>query len=232
MFKLISSYAKINPLSKIHPIEKIILSILPIIILGFSKNIIIIVFNIAVLVLLHIKSSNPMKVVLKFSLGTTAFASISCLTFVFDYGIIFCLVIILKGLSGGLCLSYLALTTPLDDILSLAAKVDLFRDVCDISKSMERFLFLVEDEFTVLHNSMKSRGGFDSLALKIKSSGKILGVLFVNTLRRWNEIKEGINSRCFNGYIPYIQKHYNFSFGRILITIGYNALLIVLNYKV
>lgn len=232
MFKLVSAYAKRTPLSKIHPLEKIILSILPIIILGFSNNIVIIFINIIVLILIHIKSKNPVKIVLKFSLGIATFASISCITFVFDYGFTFCLIIILKSLSGGLCLAYLSLTTPLDDVLYFAAKINLLRDVCDITKSMERFLFLIEDEFSILQNAMKSRGGFDSLMLKVKSSGKLSGVLFINTLRKWSEIKDGINSRCFNGYIPYMEKCYSFSVWRVLIIIGYNAFLIALNFNV
>jgi cobalt/nickel transport system permease protein len=232
MFKLVSAYAKRNPLSKIHPLEKIMLSVLPIVILGYCNNIVIIIFNILVITLIHIKSKSPIKIVLRFSLGIVMFASISCVTFIFDYGIVFCLIIILKGLSGGLCLSYLALTTPLDDVLNLVAKSNLLRDVCDITKSMERFLFLIEDEFITLQNAMKSRGGFDSIVLRIKSSGKLLGVLFINTLRKWNEIKDVINSRCFKGYMSYMEREYSFSIYRVLAITGYNALLIALNFKV
>ena len=232
MYRIICAYAKKSSATYVHPIEKIVLAILPIIVLGFFNNITLILVNISIFLLVHIFSKNPAKLAFKFALGIALFAAISCITFVFDYGITYSLAIILKSFSGGLCLAYLALTTPLDDILYYASKIDALKDVCDIAKSMERFLVLIEDEYLLLHRAVKSRGGLDSLPLKIKNTGKIAGLLFVNTLKRWDEIKDAISSRCYKGYMSYMIKDFNFSKIRFIVILGYNIMLLGLNYVI
>ena len=69
-----------------------------------------------------------------------------------------------------------------------------------------------------MYLSMKSRGGFGTFSSKIKDTGKLAALLFVNTMERWKSIKEGINSRCYIGYMPYLgktfilsKKKFNFS---------------------
>jgi cobalt/nickel transport system permease protein len=166
MYRTILAFAKKSKLNNIHPVEKIVLSIFPIIILGFFNNITTTALNILFFTIIHIYFKNPGKVVLKFTLGIAAFSSISCITFIFDYGLYYCFAIVLKSISGGLGLAFLVLTTPLDDMLYLFSKSELLRDVCDIVKSMERFLVLIEDEYSLLYRGMKARGGFDSYRKK------------------------------------------------------------------
>lgn len=230
MFRIITAYAKMSKLSQIHPIEKILLAVLPIIIVGYSKNAIIPAINILVFIVLHIISKNPLKTIAKFTIGIALFAMFSSITFVFDYGIKYCSVIILRTISGALCLTFLAFTTPIDDILSLLSKHESLRDMCDITKSMERFLILIEDEYTIMYNAMKCRGGFDGRKRTIKSLGKIGALLFVNSIRRWKEIKNGIDSRCYNGCLHYSNRTFKISIKRVLVTLLYSCFIIIMNF--
>lgn len=227
MFKIISLLAKKSRLSKIHPMEKILLCIFPIVILGFSKNYIPLLINIIIFILLHIKAQNDFNIILKFVIAATGFALFSCITFIFDYGIIFCIVVLLKTTSAAISVSYLVLTTPLDDLLYICSKNNSLRDICDIAKSMERFLILIEDEYKIMYKSMKCRGGFDTFFSKIKNMGKLAGLLFINTMHRWNDIKSAINSRGYSGFMPYIKRTFNFSKIRLSYILCYNVLLIV-----
>lgn len=228
MVRLIMALARSSELSTIHPLEKVILTMGPIIIIGFSKNITIPILNILVFIILHIKAKNNKRVVLHFTMHILIFIIISSITFVFDYGIKFCMDIWAKGISAGLCLSYLSLTTPIDHILFYLSKKSYLKDLCDISKSMERFLITINDEFNILKNSIKSRGGFDSFSLKIKSTAKMAALLFINTMHRWTEVKFALDSRGFKGYIPYITRDFSFSNLRFISIIIYNILLIFL----
>lgn len=228
MVRLIMALAKSSKLSTIHPLEKVILTMGPIIIIGFSKDIIIPILNILVFIILHIRAKNNKKIVFSFTTHILIFIMISSITFIFDYGIKFCLVIWAKGISAGLCLSYLSLTTPIDHILFYLSKKSYLKDLCDISKSMERFLITINDEFNILKNSIKSRGGFDTFKLKIKSTAKMAALLFVNTMYRWKEVKLALDSRGFKGHIPYITVDFSFSKLRATFIIIYNILLIFL----
>lgn len=226
MLRLIIALSKTSKLSNIHPIEKTLLALGPIIIGGFALKPVPLILNILTFILIHIICRNPIRIVIKFMLATTLFALFSSITFVFDYGIEYCTIILLKSMSGGIGLAFMALSTPIDDILYLGSKHRALRDVCDIAKSMERFLILIEDEYITLFRSIKSRKGFDTFSLKVKNTGKMAGLLFINTIRRWTEIRDGINSRCYRGYMPYMEKEFDFSVKRLSCILIYNFALI------
>ncbi|WP_125153201.1 cobalt ECF transporter T component CbiQ [Clostridium rectalis] len=227
MLKLIMALSKRNRITNVHPIEKIFLSIMPIIIMGFVKNPIIIIGNILFFVGLHLFLRNNMKIVTKFSLEIALFAAFSSITFVFDYGFKYTGVIVLRSLSAGLCLSLFSLTTPIDQVLYLLSKSNWLRDICDIAKSMERFLVLINEEYSIMYCSMKSRGGFDSFSSKIKNTGKMAALLFINTMDRWKNISDGINSRCYRGYMPYISESFDYSNTRLVLILLYNAIIVL-----
>lgn len=131
MFRTITAFSKINRLSIVHPLEKILLSIMPIILIGFTRSYYSIGLNIIVFLVLHIVFKSPRKIVIEFTLAAAGFALVSSIAFMFDYGISFCTLIILKTLSSGISLSYLVLTTPLDDVLYLISKNESLRDLCN-----------------------------------------------------------------------------------------------------
>lgn len=229
MLKLIMALSRINRLTNIHPAEKVLLSIFPIIVIGFSHNAVPIILNIIVFILLHAYSKNNKKIVTKFTLEIGAFAAFSSITLIFDYGVSYCSIILLKSLSAGLCLSFFSLTTPIDDVLLTLSKHNYLKDLCDIAKSMERFLVVIDEEHNILYNSIKSRGGFDGFKLKIRNTGKMAGLLFVNTMNRWKSIKDGLDSRGYRGCTPYLTKEFDFSilrFGAICLYIIALAILI------
>ncbi|WP_097026443.1 cobalt ECF transporter T component CbiQ [Clostridium peptidivorans] len=228
MLKLIMALARRSKLAYIHPLEKACLALVPIIIMGFVKSPIIIIINIFIFIILHIKTKNNLQIVRKFSLEIALFSAFSSITFIFDYGWNFILVIILRSISAGLCLSFFSLTTPIDQVFYVLSKRKSLRDICDIAKSMERFLIVISEEYSIMYNSMKSRGGFDSFSLKIKSTGKLAALLFVNTMERWKSIKEGIYSRGYRGYMPYIHREFDLSISRFMFVIMYNLVLIAL----
>jgi cobalt/nickel transport system permease protein len=230
MFRQISAFSKISSLAHIHPLEKIMLSIFPIVILGYCKSYIPQIINVAIFIFLHWRSKNPSNIVVKFTLGTAIFALISSITFLFDYGLYASGIIVLKALNGGLCLSYLALTTPVDHILLIGSKISYLRDICDIAKNMERFIFLIEDEYQVLFNAAKCRGGFSGFKDKIMDTSKIAGLLLVNTLKRWREINDAVNARCYKGYMVYLQNEFSFSKNRVALSVSYSTFLIIIIY--
>ncbi len=228
MLRTVLSYSKLSKLANIHPIEKIILCILPIIALSFTTRCYPLVINIMFFLVLHIVYKNPMHIVKHFVEATFLFALVSSITFVFDYGWYSTLILILKAVSGGISVSFLTLTTPTDHVFYIFSKISWLRDICDIGKSMERFLILIDDEFQTLRKSMLCRGAFGGFKNKVKDSGSLAALLFINTLKRWKEIKDGINSRGYRGNIYYGFEEFHLSYKRIVIIVGYITFLIIL----
>ncbi|SHH70475.1 cobalt ECF transporter T component CbiQ [Clostridium grantii] len=228
MFRLISAYSKNSKYNLIHPMEKLILTIFPIVILGFTKSAIPLLINIAFFALLHLICKNPIKMVVKFAVTLTLFGLISTITFVFDYGVYYSLVVVLKTLSGAMALSFLALTTPIDHIFYFTSKMNWLSDITDIAKNMERFIVLIEDEYQIMYKAMVVRGGFGDFKAKIHDTGKLAGLLFVNSMNRWREIKDSIDARCSRGYMHYSRKDFRISLVRVLGCLGYCLGLVLL----
>ena len=228
MLRTVLSYSKLSKLANIHPIEKIILCILPIIALSFSTKCYPLIINIVFFLMLHIICKNPLHIVRHFVEATFLFALVSSITFVFDYGWYNTAILILKAVSGGITVSFLTLTTPTDHVFYIFSKINWLRDICDIGKSMERFLILIDDEFQTLRKGMLCRGAFGGFKNKVKDSGNLAALLFINTLKRWKEIKDGINSRGYSGNIYYGCEEFDLSYKRIVIIVGYITFLIIL----
>jgi cobalt/nickel transport system permease protein len=229
MFRIVALYAKCSKLSKVDPLEKLVLCISCIVINGVSKNAVVPLINVFIFMLLHIVAKNPVKHILRFTFGIVMFSIISSITFVLDYGIQYSVILVIKTLSSALCLLLLSFTTPLDDVLYYFYKIDFLKDLCDIAKSTERFIILIEDECVILTNAIKVRGGFDSKKSTIRSLAKLAGLLFVNTLRRWSNIKESLYSRCYIGNMSYIKGGFIFSYTRFSGVIIYIIVIAIIN---
>lgn len=221
MLRLIIAYANLSIKKHINPLEKLMLCILPIIILSYSKSFIPLLLNIMLFLILHIRAKNPLVMVFKFTFAVFLFAAFSSITFIFDYGLKHSMLIWLKTINGGLCASYLSLTTPMEHIFYVLSRKESLRDICDIAKSMERFIILLQEEYYIMNNAMKSRGGFSSFKLKVINSGKLAALLFMNTMHRWKEIKDGINSRAYKGSMNYSNIEFDFSIHRVFLMILY-----------
>ncbi|GAA0115497.1 CbiQ family ECF transporter T component [Clostridium senegalense] len=228
MLKTIIAYSKISKESHRHPLEKLCLCIFPMIILGFVHKPLPLILNIFIFLILHIKANNPKDIVLKFNIGILSFSLLSSITLLFVYNFNYILVIILKGVSGGMCISYLTLTTPLDHILSLVSKITPLQDICDIAKSMELYILLINDEASSIYNAMSCRHGFHSFKSKIKNMSKLAGLLFLNTLKRWPEIQDGLYNRCYAGRHYYSQCTSKLSYKFMLMMFMYNIILLAL----
>lgn len=229
MLRILMNYAKVNRLSKIHPIEKTILFLLPIVIIGFVKeSILIISLNILIMIMIHVLIKSPKTIILKFTSGILIFSIFTSISLVFDQGLEYIIILIFKSISGSLCILLFTITTPIEDVLYFGAKHNWLSDIYDIAKNMIRFLILIEDEYLLLLNAVKSRHGFDTLTLRIKNSAKVMGILFINTMRRWKELKEAIDSRGYTGKTVYLERKFDFSMLRLVLEISYNIILVVL----
>ncbi|MCS4466147.1 hypothetical protein JTS96_12255 [Clostridium botulinum] len=113
-------------------------------------------------------------------------------------------------------------------MLYCLGKKEYLKDICDIAKGMERFLVVINDEYNILYSSIKSRGGFDTFKLTIRNTGKMAALLFINTLSRWKIIKEGLDSRGYVGYMPYLDRNFDFSYIRFLSILSYIILILLL----
>lgn len=216
MIREINLYAKISRFSYIHPLEKIVVCLISLIYCSYTKNIYMILINSIIFFILSIIAKNPFKLIRKFLLISIIFTLTTSISLIIGgiYKDIF--LIFLRGLNGSITISFLALTTPLDNIVYLLSKNRFTKDIGDIAKGMENFLMLIERDFEMTFMAMKSRGAFNGFKRGIIDTGYAVGIVFKNLIERWKDIDQGLKSRCYMGKYNY---SYNFKF-RIFNIIG------------
>ena len=228
MLREIAAYAKANPYANVHPIEKLLLCILPIIVMGFVQSWLLLIFNIVCFMVMHCIAQTPYKRVIKLVIEILLFYLISSIILVFDRGISFAILTMLRGLSASLCLSLFIYTTPFDFLLHYFSQFESIRDLCDISKSVERFFVLLEDEGNLIVLAMKSRGGFQGIKGKFHDMMRVFILIFYNTMERWKITQEVLAARSYQGKFYYGEASYSFTRQSCMVIVGYNLILIVL----
>lgn len=228
MLKNVDLYSRYSKAREIHPAEKFVFCVATIVIISSVTNYYIIFLNIALTTILHIYFKTPFKMVVKFALGILGFSLVSGAIFSLDLGINFFMIIFLRSLYSSIALTLLIFTTPLEDIFSYLKRFKFLTDTVDIMDMMLRFLYVLEDEINIINLSMKSRGGFLNIKSKIRDTAKMAAVLFINTLKKYFQIKDAMNSRCYIGRHANL-KQFRFNMKRVWVIGIYILFLIIMN---
>lgn len=228
MLKEILLHSSNNKGRHIHPYEKLMFVLCPVIATNFFESPIPLIINTVVFLILHIYFKTPKSKVIKLLAELIGFYSLSSFIFVIDGNIKAFLITTAKGFANSMALTFLIFTTPMDDFLYFLSKVGFLKEIADIAKTMERFILLIEDELNMMIVSATCRGGFDGFQNKVRSSAKIAALLLVNSLNRWKSIDEAITSRCFSGKIPYTKKEFTLSCKRMIFILMFIVIEVIL----
>jgi len=229
MLRQIAAYAAESRIASVHPLQKAALFLPPLVLLGFcGKSPLPVAYTLAGAIIMHFFFRSPLSLVLRFTAGIFTFTLLTSLALIADYGVPYVALLVFKSVAGMLSILLFSLHTPVDDLLGSLSKSTALKDICDIAKSTLRFLVLIEDELRTMTLSAKSRNGFGSYKKSISTTGAIAGLLFVNTMRRWQDIKCATDSRCYRGVIPYSEKKFEHSTAIVLMALAYNAMLLAM----
>lgn len=229
MLRQIAAYAAESRIASIHPLQKAALFLPSLVLLGFcGKSPLPVAYTLAAALIMHFFFKSPLSLVLRFTSGMFTFAILTSLAMLADYGVPYVALLVFRSVAGMLSILLFSLHTPVDDLLCCLSKSAALKDMCDIAKSTLRFLVLIEDELRTMTLAAKSRNGFGSYRKTISTTGTIAGLLFVNTMRRWQDIKYATDSRCYRGVIPYSEKKFERSKSIVLMALAYNAVLVAI----
>ena len=196
-------YAGINKMSNVHPMEKLIIMMIPLLWGAYTEKYEVIVFNIVIMILLGFLAKISGKMMRKFISVALLFALSSAIPLLFERRYAFIILILLRAINGAIAISVFALTTPINHVVYLMSKNKYLGDLADVAKSLETFLIIVEKDFEITLKAMRSRGQGLRYIDKLKSIGKVCGVVFKNLIYRWKEINEGLKNRCYTGKYNY-----------------------------
>ncbi|GAW93468.1 cobalt ECF transporter T component CbiQ [Calderihabitans maritimus] len=133
-----------------------------------------------------------------------------------------------KALGAVSCLYFLALTTPMTDIIIILRKLKAPPLFVELMSLIYRFIFVLLETAGRIHLSQASRCGYFSFASTYRSLGALLSNLFIRTYWRSRISFTALLSRGYTGSINVLEPRYSVSYKNILAIAAVEALLIVL----
>lgn len=99
------------------------------------------------------------------------------------------------------CLYFLALSTPMTDILYILRKIHCPAILVELMLLIYRFIFVLLDIAHALSVAQKSRLGNRNLSTSLHAAGSLMSVLFLRSFRKSSFLYDAMESRCYDGQI-------------------------------
>ncbi len=125
--------------------------------------------------------------------------------------------IFLKSLAAASCLYFLALTTPMVDIISLLRKIKAPSLFVELMGLVYRFIFVLAETAEKIYTSQSSRLGYVNMNRGYHSLGQLVSNLFIKSYHRSKMLFNALVSRCYTGEIAVLERSYSISPGNIAI---------------
>lgn len=109
--------------------------------------------------------------------------------------------LILVALASVSCLYFLAVTTPVQDIIAVMRKIKVPWLIIEISLLMYRAIFIVADMAAAIMLAQECRLGNITFRRRIESMGMMLSVLLVRSMGRADRMYRAMEARGYDGEI-------------------------------
>lgn len=228
----IDHYAYINRLKPIHPLEKFALSIGTLMVCMFFKIWLLhfsVIAFMSFLILFH--AGIPWKAYLKLMLAPFAFLAVgvlgialtitsnpSIITIGFPVGkwmlgvekggFAQALVTFLRAYASVTCLYFLALTTPMVDVIWILKQMRIPPVLTEMMTIIYRFIFVLMETASMMYLSQECRLGYTSISRSYYSLGQLISNLFIKSFQRSQELFTALSTRGYSGDIEVLEAEY------------------------
>ncbi|SHJ02411.1 cobalt/nickel transport system permease protein [Geosporobacter subterraneus DSM 17957] len=228
----IDHYAYINRLKHIHPLEKFALSIGTLMVCMFFKTWLLHFLVIAFMsFLILVYAGIPWKAYLKLMLVPFTFLAVgvlgialtitntpSIITIGFPVGkwmlgvekagIDQALVTFSRAYASVTCLYFLALTTPMVDVIWILKQMRIPRVLTEMMTIIYRFIFVLLETASMMYLSQECRLGYISISRSYYSLGQLISNLFIKSFQRSHELFTALSTRGYSGDIEVLEEEY------------------------
>ena len=211
-----------NALSESNPYVKLFLTIILLIVTLVLDNLYfdVFIFIVMSIIILGVAKINY-RSYLKFLSIPMAFLIITCVFLVFFFGKgdiiyetgIFGIVVRSDSLQYAIytffrvmgcfpCLGFLALTTPIANILHCLETLKVPKIVIEIGLLMYNTIFIFLNEIDTMKKAQETRLGYHSYMSSFKSLGALASTIFLRSLDKSETLQNSLDSRGYNGELP------------------------------
>lgn len=107
--------------------------------------------------------------------------------------------LVLRALGAASAMNFLALTTPLVDLVDLLRRLRFSPILIDLMTVMYRFIFVLLDSLNRMYMAQDSRLGYSSYWRGMSSAGLLGSRLFVDAFQRSRRLQTALDARGYEG---------------------------------
>lgn len=249
----IDSYAYSNHLRSVHPSEKSLFAIMTMVICITSPTIL---TPLVILALMAggiiFKARIPAQVFIKLLLIPLSFLLISVLTIAFSVSttpsgfwlaqnlngftigirypdLVNAVHLFLKSLGAVSCLYFLALTTPITELITLLHKIKVPYIITELMVLIYRFIFVFLDTAITIRRAQSSRIGYVSMKSTYRSLSQLFSALLGKMFLKSRDLYDSMSARGYTGEIKVLTKKYPINLKNYVIITVLEIPLILLN---
>ncbi|GAB6157507.1 cobalt ECF transporter T component CbiQ [Desulfotomaculum varum] len=153
-----------------------------------------------------------------FKLGVTASSLLACAK------------LILRSLAAVTCLYFLALTTPLIEIIGILKKLKIPPLFIELMSLVYRYLFIGLATAAGIYTAQTARQGYSCLKNSYRSLGLLASNLLVRSQHRAQELYTALEARGYQGTVDVLEQTYPISIKNLLLIAVAEVLLILAYY--
>jgi cobalt/nickel transport system permease protein len=136
--------------------------------------------------------------------------------------------LVLKSLSAVSCLYFLALTTPMVEIILVLKKLKLPTILIELMGLIYKSIFVLLETAQQIYVSQDARLGYRSVRRGYSSLGQLISTLFIKSLHRSERLYISLESRGYTGDLRVLEMSKPFSRMNILAIVLIDSLLVAL----
>ncbi|OLN26806.1 cobalt ECF transporter T component CbiQ [Desulfosporosinus metallidurans] len=249
----IDCYAYSNNLKTVHPVEKSLFAMITMVVCLTSPTVITPLIVLALMAGgIVCKAGIPARVFVKLMLVPLSFLLLSVLTIAFSIStnpsgfwlaqtingvtvgtrypdLITAVHLFLRSLGAVSCLYFLALTTPMTELITVLNKMRVPVIITELMVLIYRFIFVFMETATTIRRAQFSRSGYVSFKSSYRSLSRLFSALLGKVFVKSQELYNSMAARCYTGEIKVLTKKRPVSLRNYLIITGLEIPLILLN---
>ncbi len=136
--------------------------------------------------------------------------------------------LLFKALGAVSCLYFLALTTPMTEIINTLRKLKVPVLFLELMILIYRFIFLLLDTAGKIHLSQSSRWGYASIKTSYRSMAVLIANLFSRAYWRSQSSYQALLSRGYSGDMKFLGVKYSWSYRNLMLILIIEAALLSL----
>ena len=124
-----------------------------------------------------------------------------------------------RALNGLSCMLFLSMTTPMIELFSYFKNIKFLDIFMELTMLIYRYIFVFLSLLLSIQYAQKIRFGYHNFRSGIHSAGLLVGSLFVQTIEQGDRLYLSMNSRCYDGKLPYYETSYKMTVPDILLSV-------------